>query len=111
MRVTLSNAVASLPLGFQRVVAVEALNDNDHAVRVTGWGIEANDGSGGNLFMVQPVAGSNMPGVIAPHDSGTGMQDWDALADAPINFKEPVVAFVKLASGEWFRSKPIKLAA
>lgn len=110
VRVRLTNAFMTLPP--TRVIAVNASNDNDHAIRVTSWGLEANDGSGRQHVMVQPIAGSTLPGSIAAHDSGDGYEGWDELAGSPvIDFTRPVVAFVNLATGERFRSKPTTLAA
>lgn len=110
IRVQMVNAYMTFP--GKRVIAVEARNDNDHAIRVTSWGLETNDGSGQQLVIVQPLSGSTLPGPIPPHDSGSGYHDWDDLVGSPrIDFKRPVVAFVNLATGERFRSKPTTLAA
>jgi hypothetical protein len=110
--VNVSNAIVAIAPGIaEHVISVEAVNETGHAVRVTGFGIEANDGSNQNLFFVWPVAGSTLPGSIAPHDAGNGLQLRDKLADAPVDLKKPVVAFVNLANGERFRSKPTRLAA
>lgn len=110
VRVTVANAVIPLLHGdVQRVVSVGVVNDSGHQVRVTGFGLLANDGSGQQLFFISPVPGSSLPGVVQPHDSGTGLNDWRGLFGAPIDFSRPVEAFAMLASGERVRSKPVTL--
>jgi hypothetical protein len=103
-------ALGYMTLPRMPVVTVSAHNDNDHPIRVTGWGIEANDGSGRQLFALQPIQGSTLPGPVAAHDCGDGYQDWNELRTLPqIDFTRPVVAFANLATGERFRSKPTRL--
>jgi hypothetical protein len=110
VRVNLTNAMIPLALGgIQDVISIEVVNESDHTVRVTGFGLMANDGSGQQLFFIGPVPGSSLPGQIPPHDSGTGLNDWSGLVGAPINFNLPVKAFAVLASGERVYSKPVTL--
>jgi hypothetical protein len=111
VRVALKNAILTYG-DMPRVVSVGAINDNDHAVRATSWGLEANDGSGNDVVCVKPMMGSGLPGPIGPHDSADGFADYEEIAAMPqINFRRAVVAFVNLASGERVRSKPTTLAA
>lgn len=78
-------------------VTVTVLNQSSHPVRVTGAGVEINDGSErtGNVTEVKPGAG--IPGVVAPHDLGF---TWIEIADLKQNgfdpFK-PARAFVHVA--------------
>jgi hypothetical protein len=111
VRVALRNAL--MPYGdIPRAISVEAINDNDHAIRATSWGLEANDGSGDDMVIVMPMPGSTLPGKVAAHDSGSGYSDYEEIDASPkIDFKRPAVAFVNLASGERVRSKPTTLAA
>lgn len=110
VRVDVSDAYMTFP--GTHVIAVNASNDNDHAIRITSWGLEANDGTGEQLIIVRPMHGSTLPGPIPGHDSGSGFQDRDELSSSPaLDLRKPVVAFVRLATGERFCSKPTKLVA
>jgi hypothetical protein len=107
VRVKLANAIMPLVLGgVEHVISVEVINDSGHQVRVTGFGLMANDGSGQQAFFISPVAGSTLPGPIAPHDAATGLNPWSGMVGAPIDFNRPVKAFAILASGERCFSKP-----
>ena len=59
-------------------VLVTVFNRSGHPIRVTGAGVEINDGSQrtGNVMQVKPGAG--IPGTIAPHDSA---MTWFEMAD------------------------------
>jgi hypothetical protein len=110
VRVTVANAfIPHLTGGTEDVISITVINDNDHAVRVTGYGLMANDGSGQQAFFIWPVPGSQIPGTIPPHDSGAGLNPWSGMVGAPIDFNRPVKAFAVLASGERFYSEPVTL--
>jgi hypothetical protein len=111
VRVTLTQGLMTSPLGAPLdVICIGANNKMDHAVRVTMWGLEANDGSGDQLVMIQPMMGSELPGMVPAHDSATGYHDWPPLLGNPkLDLRRPVQAFVQLATGERFRSRPQQL--
>jgi hypothetical protein len=109
VRVELSNAFTTPD--FRRTISVTAYNDNDHDVRVTSWGFEANDGSGDSALCIQPLPWSQLPGTVGAHDSKIGIQDWEAAQSPVLDFKRPVTAWVTLSNGKRFRSKSKTLAA
>lgn len=86
--------------GSVSAVSVKATNQSDHPVRVTGIGIDLQDGSCNSMHLATPNVGSSIPGVVQPHDSG---DTWIAQAEVEkggLNVYEPVRAWVRLATGE-----------
>jgi hypothetical protein len=50
-------------------ISVTVYNRSRHPVRVTGVGIETNDGSKRVLVQIMPQPGAGIPGTVNPHDS------------------------------------------
>lgn len=111
VRVSISNAVMPDPLrGVLHVISVEAQNRSEHNVRVTSFGLEANDGSKRQLVFIDPVRGSGLPGVVPPHDSASGFQPIGAIDAQEVDLRKPVVAFVQTTVGR-YHSQPMQLVA
>jgi hypothetical protein len=91
-----------------QVIAVTATNRSEHPVRVAGAGLEAQDGSGFLLHVVQQPEGTRatIPGIVQPNDSGQTYLERPVVEENGISVVEPVVAWVRLATGEQLRSKP-----
>jgi hypothetical protein len=111
VKVAVSNAVMAGPLGPLHVLAVQATNESEHTVRVTMFGLEANDGSGRQLIFVNPVPGSDLPGQIAPHDSAAGYQPIGSIDGREVDLRKPVIAFIKTSTNQRYRSRPASLVA
>lgn len=92
-----------------QVIAVTATNHSEHPVRVTGAGIDLQDNSGAALHIIDPPPGSTVPGVVQPHDSGQTFVAQGDYEDRGISPYDPVVAWVRLATGELVKSKPATL--
>lgn len=109
--IQIRNAVIPLPPGSEWVLSITVMNGNDHAVRVNGYGLETNDGSGNDFVFFRNLPGSNLPGIIEAHDSGTALQNLDELTTrTELDFTHPLVAFASLATGDRIRSTPTKIA-
>lgn len=92
--------------GTQPAVLVTAINRSAHPVRITGVSIRVQDGTDRWLQTLAPLPGDEIPGIVAPHDSGQAHLNADDLAANGIDVTKPVVARVIDASGKPFLSKP-----
>lgn len=92
-----------------QVMAISATNNSEHSVRITGAGVDLQDQSGAALHIIDPPPGSTVPGVVQPHDSGQTFVSQGEYEDRGISPYEPVVAWVRLATGELVKSKPAAL--
>ena len=87
-------------------VGVRAVNRSERPVRWTAAELEPQDGSARRFFIARPPENA----VIAAHDS---LDTWAVRAEleaAGLDLGRPVVAIVRLADGEEFRSPAQVLA-
>lgn len=95
------------PTGLIDAVLVKVINRSDHTVRVTGVGLDLQDGSGRTVPQVRIPEGAEIPGAVASHDSGSTHFVAEALAkEAGFDIYGKFVAFANLATGETVKSKP-----
>lgn len=86
-------------------VAIVATNRSEHNVRVSGVGLDLQDGSGREMHVVHPVPGSDLPGTVGSRDSGQMLILESEVTDAGIDIYDPVTGWVRLSTGEKVRSK------
>jgi hypothetical protein len=87
-------------------VGLRALNRSERPVRWAAAELEPQDGSERRFFIARPPENP----LIAAHDS---LDTWATRAElevAGLELGRPVVAIVRLATGEEFRSPPYVLA-
>jgi hypothetical protein len=88
-------------------VSVEVVNRSDHAVRVTGVGLDLQDGSGHQMHQMHVPPGATLPGTVASRDSGsTFFLAEDIKQEAEIDIYGPIAGCVHLSTGETVKSKP-----
>jgi hypothetical protein len=108
-RVKVNVKAALIGLGNDMVdaVTVEAINHSDHVVRITGVGLNLQDGSGREMHQVRVPQGATLPGTVASHDSAsTYFLADDLKREAGVDVYAPISGWVHLATGETIRSKP-----
>lgn len=108
-RVEVSVAAALIGLtdgGMTDALAINLVNHSDHAVRVTGVGIDLQDGSGRQAHLVREPPGATIPGTVAPHDSGSTYFLTEELEESGVDIFGPIAGWVRLATGETMKSKP-----
>lgn len=93
----------------EKVVAVSVANRSDHPVRVTGAGLDLQDGSGYQLHHVGQFPGSTLPGMVEPYDSASAFLPLEQIEAEGIDFSRPVIAWARLATGETRKSRPRSL--
>jgi len=59
------------PTGLVDAVLVRVVNRSDHTVRVTGVGLDLQDGSGRTLNQTAIPEGATLPDPVASHDAGS----------------------------------------
>ncbi len=91
-----------------KVVAIGVANRSDHAVRVTGAGLDLQDGSATSCIISGSFLG-RPPGTVAPRDSASAYLPLDQVEAEGINITEPVTAWARLATGELVKSTPTPL--
>lgn len=103
-------AIASLAPGVTlQAITITATNNSEHAVRVTSVGLDLDRGDGWQFHQPVPIYGASLPGVIQPHDAGVGMIDRATAVGEGLDLGKPVVAWVRLATGEAVNSEPTQL--
>jgi hypothetical protein len=108
--VSIRLAIASPAPGVSvHALSITATNNSEHAVRVTGVGLDLNRQDGWQLHQAMPLYGADLPGVIQPHDAGVAMVDREGAEGQGLNLSEPVVAWVRLATGETVNSEPTQV--
>jgi hypothetical protein len=88
-------------------VQVDVRNHGDQQVRVTSVGFNMQDGSGRTVTLTRIPPLATLPGEIAPRDSGFTYllePEWTWLDPF-----RPLVAWVKLSTGQPIYSKPFTL--
>jgi hypothetical protein len=90
-------------------ISITATNKSEHAVRVTGVGLDLNRRDGWQFHQPVPIYGANLPGVIPAHDSGAAMIDREAAENEGLDLTEPIAAWVRLATGETINSEPTQV--
>lgn len=85
-------------------ISITATNRGDRSVRVTGAGLDLQDGSRRQLHATFPAA--DLPGTVAPNDSGSTYVLLDDAKGKGIDPTAPLVSWVRLATGEVVKSKP-----
>jgi hypothetical protein len=88
---------------------VQGINRSDHPVRVTSAGFERGDGK--QIVITEQPFGSSLVRTLPPHDSGQTWMECDTLASAGLDVYGPIVGWVRLATGELYRSEPKVLRA
>ncbi|HEY2053950.1 MAG TPA: hypothetical protein VGH14_08460 [Solirubrobacterales bacterium] len=103
-------AIASPAPGVTvHALSITATNNSEHAVRVTGVGLDLNRRDGWQFHQAAPIYGATLPGVVQPHDAGVAMIDREGAEGEGLNLTEPVVAWVRLATGEIVNSEPTQI--
>ena len=112
VEVTVSYALLTHPKPVG-TIWLEAINRGNRPVRVVSVCFHTQDGSGNTIVITRMQPYANLPGEIAPNDTGYTylVADVDALDKAPLDPRLPVVGWVQLATGEKIRSKPRTLMA
>ncbi len=111
-RVTVSVrlAIASPAPGVSvQALSITATNNSEHAVRVTGVGVDLNRRDGWQFHQPAPIHGATLPGIIQPHDAGVSMIDRENAEREGLDLTKPVVAWVRLATGEIVNSEPTQV--
>jgi hypothetical protein len=104
--VSVKVAIGFLTFGPKLVDAVilTVFNNSSHPVRVTGVGLQANDGTKRQLVQITHEPGAGIPGTVAPRDQG---QTWFKKAEIDnrggIDVYRPVRGYAMLAD----RDRPI----
>jgi hypothetical protein len=95
------------------VIWLDAVNRGDRLVWVTSVGFDTQDGTGRTIVLTRLQPYANLPGSIEPNARGSTYlpADVDALDQAPLDPRLPVVGWVQLATGEKITSKPRTLMA
>jgi hypothetical protein len=106
IRVELTNGFLTGLPAVPHVALVTLKNQSAHSVRVTSGGFRLQDGSGRTAVVMPPPPGATLPGTVESRDAGTTWLDVDELERIQIDVYRPLVAWVTLATGETFRSKP-----
>jgi hypothetical protein len=83
-------------------VFVEVFNQTEHPVRWMSAALELADGR--RLYLMQNPPGGELPVVLAPHESHQTWIPCRDLEHAGLDLTEPVVAAVKLDTGEIVQS-------
>jgi hypothetical protein len=95
--------------GSIEAISITAINQGENPIVVRGAGIDSQDGSGSAMHVIQPPPGADLPGEVAPRSSGmTYVLKAEAERQGLDVFK-PVTAWVRLATGEVIKSKPLPL--
>jgi hypothetical protein len=103
-------AIASPSPGVTvHVLSIAATNNSEHAVRVTGVGVDLNRKDGWQFHQAVAIYGATLPGVVQPHDAGVAMIDRGGAEAEGLSLAEPVVAWVRLATGEVVSSEPTQI--
>jgi hypothetical protein len=92
-----------------QAISITATNNSEHAVRVTGAGLDLNRQDGWQFHQAAPIYGATLPGVIQPHDAGVAMIDRGGAEREGLDLTKPVVAWVRLATGETINSEPTQV--
>lgn len=111
VEVSASIAILAFSTGIKQAISIEVTNHSDHTIRVTGAGLDMQDGSQMELHILEPPSGSTIPGTVQPRDSAKTWIEQAAYEAQGINPLEPVTAWAKLATGETIRSHAIQLVA
>jgi hypothetical protein len=107
VEVGVSMAVAAPAAGVTlQALSVTATNRSEHAVRITGVGVDLQDDGGMQFHQVIPIHGATIPGPIQPHDSGNALLMREDVEREGLDVYKPVTAWVRLATGETVKSPP-----
>jgi hypothetical protein len=83
-------------------VMVKVRNLSGHPIRVDSVAVEVNDGSNRIGLILGAKPGFNIPGVVAPHDSGTTWFESTDLVTHGLDLYRPARARVSLADHQGF---------
>ncbi len=90
------------------VVGVTVINRNDHAIRVQSVGLNLQKGRAPGRLFFPPQSHANLPGEIAPHDSGFSYIEYRHFEEE-MDPNLPVVAVAVTSAHGAFESKPTHL--
>jgi hypothetical protein len=103
-------AVASPAAGVTlHAISITATNNSEHPVRVAGVGLDLNRQDGWQFHQPTPIHGATLPGVIQARDAGVAMVDRATAEGEGLDLTKPVVAWVRLATGETITSEATQL--
>jgi len=105
VEVSASIAILGFSTGAKQAIGIDVTNHGDHAIRVTGAGLEMQDGSDAQLHILNPPPGATIPGTIQPRDSAKTWIEQAEYEEQGISPFEPVTAWAQLATGEFIRSR------
>lgn len=112
IEVQLKNAFLTYTDGSPRqVVAINVINNSDHAVRVSSLGLDLQDRSGRTAQAFQQIPGATLPGQVERHDSGETYLLADELKRDGFDLSRPLRGWATLSTGKTVRSKPVQLEA
>ena len=100
---------APAPGVTQQAISITAANRSEHAVRVTSVGLDLNRDDGWQFHQAVPILGASLPGIVQPHDAGVGMIDRENAEEEGLDLFQPVVAWIRLSTGEICRSNPTRI--
>lgn len=83
---------------------IQGINRSDHPIRFTSAGFERADGE--QIVITQHPYGTNLIRTIPPHDSGQTWMYCDDLAASGLDIFEPIVGWVRTATGDLYKSEP-----
>jgi hypothetical protein len=102
------------PLGratARQVIGVTAINRGHVPVSIEGVGLDAQDGSGGTFVPLSIPFGANLPGIVPPNESRWSYLERDEVEANGWNLHQPIRGWVRLATGEIVKAKPVRLLA
>ena len=85
---------------------ITAINQSNHAVKVTSAGYITQDGSKQDVLLMAPPFGATLPGAIEPRDSGMTWLDVEEATRIGLDIYRPLVAWVRTSDDQRFESKP-----
>jgi hypothetical protein len=110
-----TNVKVQISMGWQLfganavdAVVVTVFNRSSHPVRVTGAGVEMNDGTGRAGHVPGMKLGADIPGIVAPHDQGTTWLETAELVHEGFDVYRKARAFARFGESDrpiWSKSR------
>src|SRR4029077_11767714 len=97
---------AFIPGVTEHAAMITAINQSNHAVKVTSAGFITQDGSKQDVLLMAPPFGATLPGAIEPRDSGMTWLDVEEATRIGLDIYRPLVGWVRTSDDQRFESKP-----